>query len=70
VLAQETLIQRGKPINKSLLNSLKKERLKALAKPEEHQKLWIIAGYLFSVLGGFIGLIIGYFLWTSKKNLT
>lgn len=68
-LAQEILKQRGKPIDEELLNSLKKERLKDLAKPEENQRPWIIAGYIFSVLGGFLGIIIGYFLWTSKKTL-
>lgn len=68
-LAQKILIQRGKSIDKDLLNSLKEERLKQLAKPEENQKPWIIAGYFFMLLGGFLGLIIGYFLWTSKKTL-
>lgn len=68
-LAKKILKQRGKPIDKELLNSLKNERLKDLAKPEENQNPWIIAGYIFSLLGGFLGLIIGYFLWTSKKTL-
>ncbi|WP_179336078.1 hypothetical protein [Winogradskyella costae] len=68
-LAQKILIQRGKPIDKKLLNSLKNERLKQLAEPERNQKSWIIAGYFFAVLGGFLGLIIGYFLRTSKKTL-
>ncbi|MGO4913832.1 hypothetical protein [Leeuwenhoekiella sp. W20_SRS_FM14] len=68
-LAQKILKQRGKSVDKELLNSLKNERLKDLAKPEENQKPWIIAGYIFSHLGGFLGLIIGYFLWTSKKAL-
>ncbi len=68
-LAQKILNERGKPIDKALLNSLKNERLKDLAKPEENQKPWIIAGYIFALLGGFLGLIIGYFLWTSKKTL-
>ncbi len=68
-LAQKILKQRGKSIDKELLNSLKIERLKDLAKPEENQKPWIIAGYIFSFIGGFLGLIIGYFLWTSKKTL-
>lgn len=68
-LAQKILKQRGKSVDKELLNSLKKERLKDLAKPEENQKPWIIAGYIFSLVGGFLGLIIGYFLWTSKKTL-
>ncbi|EPR74955.1 hypothetical protein ADIWIN_0042 [Winogradskyella psychrotolerans RS-3] len=68
-LAQKILLQRGKPIDKDLLNSLKDERLKQLAEPEGNQKPWIIAGYFFAFLGGFLGLIIGYFLWTSKKTL-
>lgn len=68
-LSQEILKQRGKSIDTDLLNSLKKERLNHLAKPEANQKPWIIGGYVFSILGGFLGLIIGYFLWTSKKTL-
>lgn len=68
-LAQKILTERGKSIDKDLLASLKNERLKLLAQPEGNQKPWIIAGYLFSILGGFLGLIIGYFLWTSKKTL-
>lgn len=68
-LTQQLLTKRGKPVDKDLLSSLKKERIKDLAKPEKNQKAWIIAGYLFSVLGGFLGLIIGYFLWTSRKTL-
>ncbi|WMI65994.1 hypothetical protein RBH94_02275 [Aestuariibaculum sp. YM273] len=68
-LAQNILKKRGKSVDKQLLNSLKNERLKDLAKPEENQKPWIITGYIFSLLGGFLGLIIGYFLWTSKKTL-
>ena len=68
-LAQKILADRGKSIDKDLLNSLKNERLKDLAKPEENQKLWIIAGYVFAAVGGFLGLIIGYFLWTAKKTL-
>ncbi|AUC75893.1 hypothetical protein [Olleya sp. Bg11-27] len=68
-LAQKILTERGKPIDKDLLNSLKNERLKDLAKPEGNQKPWIIGGYAFAFLGGFLGLIIGYFLWTSKKTL-
>ena len=68
-LAQKILKKRGKSVDKELLNSLKNERLKDLAKPEENQRPWIIAGYIFSLLGGFLGLIIGYFLWTSKKTL-
>ncbi|WP_034044232.1 hypothetical protein [Wocania ichthyoenteri] len=68
-LAQKILTQRGKSIDKDLLNSLKNERINQLAKPEGNQKPWIIGGYVFSLLSGFLGLIIGYFFWTSKKTL-
>ncbi|TDO98418.1 hypothetical protein [Flavobacterium sp. 245] len=68
-LAQKLLKERGKNIDLDMLSSLKKERLKILAKPEENQKPWIIAGYIFSLLGGGIGIVIGYSLWTSKKTL-
>jgi len=68
-LAQKILTKRGKAIDLEMLTSLKKERLKILAKPEENQKPWIIAGYIFSLLGGGIGIVIGYSLWTSKKTL-
>lgn len=68
-LAQKLLTERGKTIDADMLASLKKERLKILAKPEENQKPWIIAGYIFSLLGGGIGIVIGYSLWKSKKTL-
>jgi hypothetical protein len=66
-LAQKILTNRGKTIDPEMLASLRNERLKILAQPEENQKPWIITGYLFSFLGGGIG--IGYSLWTSKKTL-
>lgn len=68
-LAQKLLTDRGKTIDSEMLASLKKERLKILSKPEENQKPWIIAGYIFSLLGGGIGIVIGYSLWKSKKTL-
>lgn len=68
-LAQKILFQRGTPIDKALLNSLKNERLKQLAQPEENQRAWIILGYIFAFLGGLLGIVIGYFLWTAKKTL-
>ncbi len=68
-LAQNILIQRGKPIDLDLLKNFKKQRIESLAKPESNQKNWIIAGYILAFLGGFLGIIIGYSLWTSKKSL-
>lgn len=68
-LAKKVLEQRGRSVDEKLLHSLQNQRLKQLAKPEENQHPWIIGGYIFAFLGGLIGLIIGYILWTSKKTL-
>ncbi|MEP7095275.1 MAG: hypothetical protein ABI793_14530, partial [Flavobacterium sp.] len=68
-LAQKILTQRGKSVDTELLKALKKQRLDLLTKPEEDQKSSIMAGYIFAILGGFLGILIGYSLWTSKKTL-
>ncbi|OAQ41569.1 hypothetical protein A5893_00175 [Pedobacter psychrophilus] len=68
-LAQKILKQRGKEITSDQLKELKRQRIEELAKPEQSQKAWIIAGYIFSVLGGFIGIFIGKHLFSHKKTL-
>ena len=68
-LSQQILKQRGKKVDQELLNSLKKQRLEDLSKPEGNQRAWIMAGYFFAFMGGFLGLVIGYLLWKSKKTL-
>jgi len=69
LLAQKILKERGKEINEEFLNALRKQRIEELAKPEGNQKVWIIAGYLFSVFGGVLGLFIGWHLFSHKKTL-
>ena len=68
-MAQKILIDRGQTINDDLINSLRKQRIEDLSKPEQGQKTWIYAGYLFAILGGLIGVFIGWYLWTYKKTL-
>ncbi|HJR99548.1 MAG TPA: hypothetical protein VJ780_01330 [Flavobacterium sp.] len=67
-LAQKILTTRGKSIDKDLLKALKNKRIEILAKPEGNQKPWIISGYILAILGGFLGIIIGYSLWSSKNR--
>ncbi len=69
LLAQKLLKERGKEITPELVNLLKKQRIEDLSKPEESQKTWIIAGYVFAVLGGVLGIFIGWHLSTHKKTL-
>ncbi|WP_196885066.1 hypothetical protein [Aureivirga sp. CE67] len=69
LLAQKILKERGRKVDLKLLNGLRNKRMLDLAKPEKSQKTWIAAGYIFSLLGGIFGLIIGYSLMNSKKTL-
>lgn len=68
-LAQKLLKERGKEVNPELLTSLERQRIEDLAQPEQGQKPWIYAGYFFSFMGGFIGLLIGWYLWNYRKTL-
>lgn len=68
-LANTILKERGKEISEDLLKSFKVQRIKDLSKPDESQRGWIMAGYLFAILGGLISIFIGYHLKTYKKKL-
>ncbi len=69
ILAKQLLEKRGKSIDNEMLEALKEQRIIDLAKPEENQTSWIIAGYFFAITGGLVGIIIGYSLMNSKKIL-
>ena len=69
LLAQKILRDRGKEVNKTLLETLRKQRNEELAKPYEDQESWIIAGYVFSFLGGLPGILIGWSLLSHKNTL-
>ncbi|MBS1632914.1 MAG: hypothetical protein JST10_10120 [Bacteroidetes bacterium] len=69
LLAQKILKERGQEVNEKFLETLRKQRIEELAKPEENQKTWIIAGYVFAFLGGLLGLFIGWHLLSHKKTL-
>lgn len=69
LMAKKLLEDKGKSVDESMIHSIKKQRITDLAKPEESQKAWIYAGYLAAILGGFLGIVIGYVLMTSTKTL-
>ncbi|MFT5878671.1 MAG: hypothetical protein ACI8SA_002541 [Dokdonia sp.] len=68
-LSQRILKDRGQNVNDELIQALKKQRLDDLAKPEENHAFWVYFGYVFALLGGLIGLFIGWYMWTYKKSL-
>ncbi|NVN94933.1 MAG: hypothetical protein HXX18_06580 [Bacteroidetes bacterium] len=69
VEAQKILNSRGVKITQTEIDNYKKERLEKLSEPEKGKTRWIIIGYITAVLGGILGLFIGYHLLTFKKTL-
>jgi hypothetical protein len=69
MLARKLLTERGNILTDAELKELRDKRIAELAKPEKDQKIWIVAGYITSFLGGFFGILIGYVLMTSHKTL-
>lgn len=69
LLAIQLLEKNGIIISEEDLIKAESKRIKELEKPEKGQQPWIIVGYIFAFLGGFLGFIIGYFLWKQKKSL-
>ncbi|HWA34180.1 MAG TPA: hypothetical protein VG737_08630 [Cyclobacteriaceae bacterium] len=68
-LAQKILKQRGKEIDKTGVDILRKQRINQLEQPEPSQKSWVTQGYIASLAGGVIGVFIGWHILTAKKIL-
>ena len=68
-LAQKLLKERGNEITNEQINELKKQRIVELSKPEKGQYIYIIIGYVCAILGGLLGIFIGWHLLTYKKTL-
>jgi len=68
-LAKRILEQRGNSVNEQLISNLKKQRIQDLSKPESSQIVWVTFGYISAILGGLIGMFIGWYLWSFKKTL-
>lgn len=69
LLAQKILSERGHKIEQQELKLIYKHRNEELSKPEKSQINWIIAGYVFVLLGGLLGLVIGWNLYSHKRTL-
>jgi len=68
-LAERLLKERGKEVTPEEIKKIKTNRIIELSKPEESQRVYIIIGYITAVLGGFLGVFIGWHLLTFKKTL-
>jgi hypothetical protein len=69
VLARKILTDRGKNISDADLAKINQQRIEELKVPETGQTTWIILGYIFALVGGVLGLFIGWHLKSHKKTL-
>jgi hypothetical protein len=69
MLSQKILTDRGQPIDEDLVKKIRQQRIDDLSKPEPPQTAWIYFGYFLAVMGGLLGLFIGWYLFTHKKTL-
>lgn len=68
-LAQKILRLKGKGLSNLEIGKIRAQRIIELSKPEKKQSIWIFVGYISSILGGFLGIFIGWHLLTFKKTL-
>ena len=68
-LAQKLLKERGLEIKPEVAHLLKKQRINDLSRPDKPHKYWIYIGYISAILGGLLGIIIGWTLAYFKKTL-
>jgi hypothetical protein len=68
-LAQKLLKERGLEIEPELAKLMKDQRLQDLSKPESAHKYWVYFGYISALLGGLVGMFIGWNLVSAKKTL-
>jgi hypothetical protein len=69
LLAQKILSDRGHKVEQDEIQLIYNQRMEELSKPEKSQINWIIAGYIFVLMGGFLGLFIGWHLHSHKRTL-
>lgn len=68
-LAKKILQDRGESVTEETLQLLREERVEELTKPDKGSLGWIVTGYISSVLGGLLGILLGWYIWKSTKVL-
>lgn len=68
LLSQKILRDRGVEINEEKIEELRQKRIDDIRKPEKGHKGWLIFGFITALLGGILGIFIGWFHFTFKKT--
>lgn len=67
-LSKKILKERGKEVDAHVIERLNERRIEELAK-QENPGVWVLAGYIFALLGGLIGIFIGWYLAYHERTL-
>ena len=68
MLSQKILKDRGSEISKEEIEKIKQKRIEDLRTPEKGHIGWLIFGFISAILGGLLGIFIGWFHWDFKKT--
>lgn len=68
-LAKKILLERDEYLDENYLNTIELERIEKQYQQEKTPTDLILAGFIFCLLGGVIGIAIGLYILTSKKIL-
>ncbi|MGB1037992.1 MAG: hypothetical protein ACPGYY_05040 [Bacteroidia bacterium] len=68
-LAKHILKKRGEEVSEEQLKSFKTQENLKLSKTKRASVTTLILGYTFGILGGFIGIVIGYSIYFTKQTL-
>jgi len=69
VLARKLLVERGKNVSDKEIETINEQRIEELRQPDPPQTFWIVIGYMVALLGGVLGIFIGWHLYSYKKTL-
>jgi hypothetical protein len=69
LLAKRSLHLRGKEVPDELIQAARESRLRSLRSPAPSQTAFIVLGYASALLGGLLGIAIGWYINTAKKTL-
>lgn len=65
----QILNERGLKMDPNIIEDIHFDQLIEESKPEKLDQVWIILGYGLAILGGFLAIVIGNYIHTSKKTL-
>ena len=69
LLSEKLLRERGVAFDKQNIESTNEKKIEELSKTKQKSKLWIVNGYVFSILGGIGGAITAHTIMKTKRKL-